>query len=215
MGRDSLQQLRQRQYRHVQQTPFCGKCGARFVIQPRHRDEQEECSAAAPLAAPPAPITALYERHLAAGDADTTSALLEQWPALAGKPTDAPTAPLETDMAADAEGATLSRKQAETAVQKAHQNLRRARIEEEKQQAEWNKLEAQIEEVKVKVGEAALENEKAFTAYHEAVARQAEVNNRAAFTAPPQAAVEESIAALPEKAYAAVSPEPGSQRGQC
>ena len=117
-------------------------------------------------AGPPAPITALYERNLAAGDSETASALLEQWPTLAGKPAAAPEGPVETEMAVDTEGGgTLSRKQAETAVQKAHQRLRRARIEQEKQQAEWDKMEAQVESIKVNVGEAAFDHDKAFTAY--------------------------------------------------
>ena len=59
------------------------------------------------------------------------------------------------------------------------------------------------------VGEAALDHDKAFTAYHEAVARQAEAHSRAAFTALPQAAAEESITTLPDALYAAVSPELG------
>ena len=88
-------------------------------------------------------------------------------------------------MAVDAEGGgTISRKQAEAAVQKAHQKLRRARIEQEKQQAEWDKLEGQIENINTKVGEASLDHDKAFAAYHEALARHAEVNNRNAFSTP-------------------------------
>ena len=197
--------------RHIQQTPFCAKCGARFVLQPRRREDAEETPTAAAPAAPPAPIAALYERHLAGGDSETASALLEQWPALAGKPAAAPDAPVETEMAVDAEGnGTLSRKQAETAVQKAHQKLGRARIEEEKQQAEWDKLETQMENIKVRVGEAALDHDKAFSAYLEAVARQAEVNNRTAFSSLPKpAAADVSTAALPALLYASFSPELG------
>ena len=83
--------------RHIQQTPFCAKCGARFVLQTRRREETEEASPAMAPAAPPAPIAALYERHLARGDSDTASALLEQWPALAGKPAAAPDAPVQSE----------------------------------------------------------------------------------------------------------------------
>ena len=114
-------------------------------------------------------------------------------------------------MAVDAEGnGTLTRRQAEIAVQKARQKLRRAKIEEEKQQAEWDKMETQMENIKVRVGEAALDHDKAFSAYHDAVARQAEVNNRTAFsTIPKPAAADVSTAALPAELYASLSPELG------
>ena len=201
--------------RHIQQTPCCNQCGARFVLQPRggrNRADQEEGPANAAEAAPPEKILALYERHLAAGDGETAAVLLEQWPALAGKPTAEQTAPAETCMAVDeiGGGAPLTKKQAETAVQKAHQKLRRARIEEEKQHAEWDKAEAYLETVKVKVGDAAVEHDKAFNEYHAAVARQAEANNRSVFaTLPSPGTTEETEEQLSPELFEAVSPELG------
>ena len=199
--------------RHIQQTPCCSKCGARFVLQPRARNgaDNEDSPTSPSDAGPPGPILALYERHVAAGDGETAAVLLEQWPALGGKPTVAPGAKAEAEMAVDEEGggATLTRKQAETAVQKAHQKLRRARIEEEKQHVEWDKAEAHLEAIRLKVGDAALEHEKALNAYHEAVARQAAVNNRSAFATPPTQGTTVGTEDLPEELYAATSPELG------
>ena len=201
--------------RLIQQTPCCSICGARFVLQPRggrHRKDQEEGPTDAAAAAPPGPILALYERHLASGDGETAAVLLEQWPALAGKPKAEPEAQANAKMAVDEEGggATLTRKQEETAVQKAHQKLRRARIEEEKQLAEWEKAEAYLETVRVKVGEAVVDREKAFNDYHAAVARQAEAHNRPFFASPPPLGnAGETAEPLQTEVYAAASPELG------